>query len=609
MVPKLQVPDFQEPQGAKLSNQLMADFLLLWWLPEETKLLEAAVNGEKSNGGERAALLTSGRVLMEGGVPIIDPAHGKIIGACGVSGVKPQEDAEVAKAAVSNLFPQAKLWEPEVCRTSDDTTIFKMMGFHCKWKLLHEIFSRSSVIYDDFCGQTAQWSAWLVYIVSTLQAREAFSVLSMKFSKFWWARLVRKNAHERIGAFCFQLLKSLADLTMCILSARLCLVLSLFVVLRSSEWADLTECESQLQFRENVSSLMQNFSQTCSCHCPGHFDCVRSPAVLLGFKATPNIRPGFCTCFFRKPFILGGEGCLWSHKCKQILYSSSGPSERKMHQFHLWQRLGPFWPLFHQHAYPSRSADRLILKVCPELQEPWRVHFRLTQCLLRMCFVALFCKFQMTCKLVTNVLQDVKLVPNSVTAFFFDVSWMVRDPVSLKVRARGIQLECRILLCSEAGAPGQCIFKEWVFTSAHQQSNRNSTVAAHLPPFQATKEFMRLWCLLSLGYGGLSDLPWTGILGIASTHWALGWTTKMGTLASASAFTSWRVSLRRTFCARSHTSDLWSVGKGTSQVRCEQRECPMSTGRFAEIVKVSSCHRSWSLSDSHGITSETFTCA
>lgn len=45
-----------------------------------------------------------------------------------------------------------------------------------------------------------------------------------------------------------------------ILLARLCLVLSLFVVLRSSEWADLTECESQLQFRENVSSLMQNFS-------------------------------------------------------------------------------------------------------------------------------------------------------------------------------------------------------------------------------------------------------------------------------------------------------------------------------------------------------------
>lgn len=74
-------------------------------LLQETKLLEAAVNGEKSNGGERAALLTSGRVLMEGGVPIIDPAHGGIIGACGVSGVKPNEDAEVAKAAVNGLLP------------------------------------------------------------------------------------------------------------------------------------------------------------------------------------------------------------------------------------------------------------------------------------------------------------------------------------------------------------------------------------------------------------------------------------------------------------------------------------------------------------------------
>ena len=67
------------------------------------------MNGEKSNGGERAALLTSGRVLMEGGVPIIDPSHGRIIGACGVSGVKPNEDAAVAKAAVECLVPASKL--------------------------------------------------------------------------------------------------------------------------------------------------------------------------------------------------------------------------------------------------------------------------------------------------------------------------------------------------------------------------------------------------------------------------------------------------------------------------------------------------------------------
>mmetsp|Transcript_102532 Transcript_102532/g.318807 ORF Transcript_102532/g.318807 Transcript_102532/m.318807 type:complete len:149 (-) Transcript_102532:96-542(-) len=69
----------------------------------ETKLLEASVNGEKSNGGERSALLSSGEILMEGGVPIIDPAHGRIVGACGVSGVKPHEDAAVAKAAVDSL--------------------------------------------------------------------------------------------------------------------------------------------------------------------------------------------------------------------------------------------------------------------------------------------------------------------------------------------------------------------------------------------------------------------------------------------------------------------------------------------------------------------------
>ncbi|CAK9101392.1 Protein GlcG [Durusdinium trenchii] len=90
------------PIGAEIATEKARSAILF---ARETKLLEAAVNGEKSNGGERAALLTSGRVLMEGGVPIIDPAHGGIIGACGVSGVKPNEDAEVAKAAVNGLLP------------------------------------------------------------------------------------------------------------------------------------------------------------------------------------------------------------------------------------------------------------------------------------------------------------------------------------------------------------------------------------------------------------------------------------------------------------------------------------------------------------------------
>ncbi|OLP96437.1 hypothetical protein AK812_SmicGene21352 [Symbiodinium microadriaticum] len=94
------------PIGAEIATEKARSAILF---ARETKLLEGAVNGEKSNGGERAALLTSGRVLMEGGVPIIDPSHGRIIGACGVSGVKPNEDAAVAKAAVECLVPASKL--------------------------------------------------------------------------------------------------------------------------------------------------------------------------------------------------------------------------------------------------------------------------------------------------------------------------------------------------------------------------------------------------------------------------------------------------------------------------------------------------------------------
>mmetsp|Transcript_46512 Transcript_46512/g.137443 ORF Transcript_46512/g.137443 Transcript_46512/m.137443 type:complete len:148 (-) Transcript_46512:40-483(-) len=74
-----------------------------------TALLEGGVNGAKSNGGERTALLSAGYILMEGGIPIVDPAHGGIIGAVGVSGVKPNEDAQVCKAAVDSLSATSKL--------------------------------------------------------------------------------------------------------------------------------------------------------------------------------------------------------------------------------------------------------------------------------------------------------------------------------------------------------------------------------------------------------------------------------------------------------------------------------------------------------------------
>ena len=66
----------------------------------ETKLLEGGCN---SKDGGRSVLLSTPYILMEGGIPIIDPAHGGIIGACGVSGVLPAQDAQVAAAAVAAL--------------------------------------------------------------------------------------------------------------------------------------------------------------------------------------------------------------------------------------------------------------------------------------------------------------------------------------------------------------------------------------------------------------------------------------------------------------------------------------------------------------------------
>lgn len=69
----------------------------------ETKLLEASANlNSSSTGAGRAALLSSGECLMEGGVPVRD-SGGVIIGAVGVSGAKPQEDQVCAQAAVAEL--------------------------------------------------------------------------------------------------------------------------------------------------------------------------------------------------------------------------------------------------------------------------------------------------------------------------------------------------------------------------------------------------------------------------------------------------------------------------------------------------------------------------
>lgn len=63
----------------------------------ESKVYEDIINGG------RYAFLTAPAVegLLEGGVPVIK--DGQVIGAVGVSGVKSNEDAQVARAAISAL--------------------------------------------------------------------------------------------------------------------------------------------------------------------------------------------------------------------------------------------------------------------------------------------------------------------------------------------------------------------------------------------------------------------------------------------------------------------------------------------------------------------------
>jgi uncharacterized protein GlcG (DUF336 family) len=63
----------------------------------ESKVYEDIINGG------RTAFLTAPEVqgLLEGGVPIVK--DGQVIGAVGVSGVKSNEDAQIAKAGIAAL--------------------------------------------------------------------------------------------------------------------------------------------------------------------------------------------------------------------------------------------------------------------------------------------------------------------------------------------------------------------------------------------------------------------------------------------------------------------------------------------------------------------------
>lgn len=79
---------------------------------KNTGELEAAVNNinKVSDGGtmtSRAALLSTPFCMMRGGVPIM--VNGICCGAVGVSGVKPDQDEQVAMAAVNALNSISKL--------------------------------------------------------------------------------------------------------------------------------------------------------------------------------------------------------------------------------------------------------------------------------------------------------------------------------------------------------------------------------------------------------------------------------------------------------------------------------------------------------------------
>ncbi|CAM3937159.1 heme-binding protein [Vreelandella rituensis] len=60
---------------------------------KETKVFEDMING-----GRNAFLSAPLEGMLEGGVPVI--IDGQVIGAVGISGVKPDQDAQVAKAGI-----------------------------------------------------------------------------------------------------------------------------------------------------------------------------------------------------------------------------------------------------------------------------------------------------------------------------------------------------------------------------------------------------------------------------------------------------------------------------------------------------------------------------
>lgn len=70
---------------------------------KETRVLESTMNVTDGNGRTSMLSVGNGYVMMGGGVPIENLSTGTCLGAVGVSGVKPDEDELVARAAASFL--------------------------------------------------------------------------------------------------------------------------------------------------------------------------------------------------------------------------------------------------------------------------------------------------------------------------------------------------------------------------------------------------------------------------------------------------------------------------------------------------------------------------
>ena len=72
--------------------------------PEADERIPMFEDGLVKGGENNRVLKVPGVIPVEGGIPIVH--DGKIVGAIGVSGVKPSEDGQVAQAGIAATKPK-----------------------------------------------------------------------------------------------------------------------------------------------------------------------------------------------------------------------------------------------------------------------------------------------------------------------------------------------------------------------------------------------------------------------------------------------------------------------------------------------------------------------